>query len=135
MVRILKGIDIRPGSDSNSINVRGRGQGNIPVAILTTSVADGDAVDFDATTVDPYTVKFGPVRDPAQEGVGKAHPRQLLGHIEDVDGDGDLDLLLHFLTSETGFDCGDTEAILTGQILGSEEVIAGTDSVNIVPCR
>ena len=99
------------------------------MAILTTSVADGDAVDFDATTVDPFTVRFGP------DEAGKAHPRQPLGHIEDVDGDGDLDLLLHFSTAATGLACGDTEAILTGKILGSEEVIAGTGSVRIVPCR
>jgi len=122
-------IDIKPGSDPNSINVRGRGRGNIPVAILSTSVADGDAVDFDATTVDPLTVEFGP------DEAGKAHPGQPLGHIEDVDGDGDLDLLLHFSTADTGLACGDTEATLTGQIRGSEEVIAGTDSVKIVPCR
>ena len=102
-------IDIKPGSDPNSINVNGNG--SVPVAILTTSVADGDAFDFDATLVDGLTVRFGPAE------AAKTHLRQPLGHIEDVDGDGDLDLLLHFLTQETGIACGDTEATLTGETL------------------
>jgi hypothetical protein len=121
-------IDIQPGSFPNSINAYAKGKGNVAVAILTTSVTDGDAVDFDATTVDALTVKFGPSE------TGKAHPRQPLGHIQDVDGDGDLDLLLHFLTSETGVACGDTEATLTGETLGGQ-AIEGMDSVRIVPCR
>ncbi len=40
-------IDIKPGSDLNSINLGSNG--TIPVAIFST-------VDFDATTVDPLTV-------------------------------------------------------------------------------
>jgi len=40
-------IDIKPGSDVNSINLGSNG--TIPVAIFST-------VDFDATTVDPLTV-------------------------------------------------------------------------------
>ena len=46
-------IDIKPGSDPNSINLRSKGV--IPVAILTTE-------DFDATTVDPLSVEFGQLR-------------------------------------------------------------------------
>src|SRR5439155_24325725 len=77
-------IDIKPGTFPNSINPRSRGV--IPVAILTTDT-------FDATTVDPLSVRFGP------SGAIEAHGR---GHIEDVDGDGDLDLVLHFRTQDTG---------------------------------
>jgi hypothetical protein len=44
-------IDIKPGSDPNAINPSSRGV--IPVAILTTE-------SFDATTVSPITVRFGP---------------------------------------------------------------------------
>jgi len=43
--------DIKPGSDPNSINPKSKGV--IPVAILTTP-------DFDASTVDPTSVMFGP---------------------------------------------------------------------------
>lgn len=109
-------IDIKPGSDPNSINLKSNG--NISVAILTTE-------DFDATTVDPLSVQFGP------NGAVEAHGR---GHIEDVDYDGDLDLVLHFITQETGIACGDTDADLTGETFDGQ-VIEGFDSVNTVACK
>jgi len=119
-------IDIKPGDGPNSVNPKSKGL--IPVAILTTSVAAGDAFDFDAISVDAFTVAFGPAE------AGKAHPRQPLGHYEDLDGDGDIDLLLHFETQETGIACGITEATLTGQTLDGVEFV-GSDSVNTVGCR
>jgi hypothetical protein len=107
-------IDIKPGSDPNSINPFSRGV--IPVAILTTE-------DFDALTVDEDSVLFGP--DEAE----KRHKR---AHVEDVDGDGDLDLLLHFRTLDTGIAPGDTEACVTGQTYDGVP-IEGCDSVRTVP--
>jgi hypothetical protein len=103
-------IDIKPGSDPNAINPRSRGV--IPVAILTSDT-------FDAKTVDEETVAFGP------DGAEIVHPR---GHVEDVDGDGDLDLLLHFRTQETGIQCGDTEASLCGETLDGVP-IESSDSI------
>ena len=103
-------LDIKPGSDTNSINPKSRGV--IPVAILSTN-------DFDATSVDPLSVEFGPA------GGMESHGR---GHIEDVDGDGDLDLLLHFRTQETGIAPGSTEACLTGETLDGT-TIQGCDAV------
>lgn len=98
-------IDIKPGSSNNPIKLSSKGV--IPVAILSSS-------SFDATTVDPSTVCFGDAEDPSQRDCTEAHSK---GHIEDVDGDGDLDLMLHFDTSETGIDLGDTQACLTGTTL------------------
>jgi hypothetical protein len=109
-------IDIKPGSFPNSINPRSNGV--IPVAILTTP-------SFDATLVDPLSVQFGPAE------ATEAHGR---GHIEDVDGDGDLDLVLHFRTQETGIQCGDTEASLTGETFDGYS-FTGTDSIRTVGCR
>jgi hypothetical protein len=109
-------IDIKPGTFPNSINPRSRGV--IPVAILTTDT-------FDATTVDPLSVRFGP------SGAIEAHGR---GHIEDVDGDGDLDLVLHFRTQDTGIVCGDTSASLTGETFGGQ-MIEGSDSIRTVGCH
>ena len=116
-------INIKPGSDPNSINPRSKGK--IPVAILTTSTADGDPIDFDATTVDPLSVEFGP------GGAAEAHGK---GHLEDVDGDGDSDLVLHFKTQETGIQCGDTEASFTGETFGGQP-ITGTDDIQTVGCN
>ena len=100
-------VDIKPGSDRNPVNLRSKGV--IPVAILTTE-------DFDATTIDPATVRFGP--DEASEAHGE-------GHIEDVDHDGDNDLVLHFKTSETGIQVGDEEARITGQTFDGQDVEGG----------
>jgi hypothetical protein len=107
-------IDIKPGSDSNSINPFSKGV--IAVAILSTD-------DFDALSVDAASVAFGP------DGAAPAHKD---AHIEDVDSDGDLDLVLHFRTQETGIAAGDIEATLTGQTFDGISFSA-VDSVRTVP--
>ena len=89
-------IDIKPGSETNSINPSSRGL--IPVAILTTDT-------FDASIVDLSMVLFGAT------GSETAPVRSAL---EDVDGDGDIDMILHFKTQETGIQYGDASASLTG---------------------
>ncbi|MFC1966870.1 hypothetical protein ACFLWI_08040, partial [Chloroflexota bacterium] len=114
-------IDIKPGSDPNSINPKSNGV--IPVAILTTSTAAGDSVDFDATQVDASTVEFGP---------SKATMAHNAAHLEDVDGDGDIDMVLHFNTQEVGLSVDDTGATVTGQTLDGIK-IEGTDTVRITP--
>ena len=109
-------VDIKPGSHPNSINLKSKGV--IPVAVITTEF-------FDATTVDPLSVEFGPYG--AMESHGK-------GHIEHVGGDGDLDVVLHFKTQETGIECGDKEAGLTGETFDGREV-KGSDSIRVVNCK
>ena len=74
-----------------------------------------------AATVDPATVVFGPAE------VAPVHYA-----LEDVDGDGDIDMILHFITQELGLGADSTEAVLTGQTYDEME-IAGTDAVRIVP--
>lgn len=112
-------IDIKPGSYPNSIRLSNRGV--IPVAILSTE-------DFDATTVDPGSVCFGDAEEPAERDCTEAHGT---GHVQDVDGDGDLDLVLHYETSQTGIDPGDTEACLTGETLDGVPILS-CDSVRTV---
>ena len=106
-------IDIKPGSEPNSINLKSKGV--IPVAILSTD-------DFDATTVNGLTVRFGPsLAVPVHDG----------GHLEDVNEDGQLDWVGHFKTRETGLSAGDTEASISG-VTQDGLFFTGTDSVNIV---
>ena len=114
---------VRAMSDPNGLNPRSKGV--IPVAILTTSTADGDSIDFDAWDVDPSTLAFGP------NGAAITHAE---GHPADVDLDGDLDMVVHFKTQETGIACGDTEATLTGQTFAGQ-AIEGTDSVKTAGCK
>lgn len=79
-------VDIKPGSDPNSLSLDDSGR--LPAAILTTG-------DFDAGDVDPATLTLG-------DGEGSdvpvaARPNgTLFSVLEDVDGDSDLDLVLHF---------------------------------------
>ena len=72
---------------------------------------------------DEDSVLFGPA---------EAEKRHKRAHVEDVDGDGDLDLLLHFRTQDTGIALGDTEACVIGQTYDALPIM-GCDSVRTVP--
>jgi hypothetical protein len=109
-------IDIKPGSYPNSINPNTGGV--IPVAIL-------GAADFDATNVDPETVALNGA---GARGKGKSGK---YGSIEDVNGDGYLDLVVQ-IENAIEWSPDATEATLTGETFGGIP-IEGTDSVNIVP--
>lgn len=100
---------------TESINPKRHGV--IPVAVLTTP-------DFDATGVNPSSIRFGPA------GATEAHG---MGHLEDVDADGDMDLVLHFDTASAGIACGDAEASLTGRTVEGQAII-GSDGVLLVGC-
>ena len=110
-------IDIKPGSDPNSISARNRGV--IPVAILSTP-------EFDAPAeVDAASLTFGRTGD-------EDSLRRCVRGSEDVNDDGLLDQLCFFNTQETGFSFGDTEGILRGSTLDGVP-IEGRDTVRIVP--
>jgi hypothetical protein len=111
-------IDIKPDSDTNSINISSAGM--IPVAILCSDT-------FDATTVDPDTISLAGAR---VKMVGKSG--KYLSHEEDVNGDGLLDLVSQVYTAQFMVEIGGTVAVLEAATFDGTP-IRGEDSINIVP--
>jgi hypothetical protein len=107
---------VKPGSEQPA-PINPKSNGKIPVAILTTA-------SFDATTVDPTTVKFGVLGSEASSTQTS---------LEDVNGDGRLDMVLHFNTQQTGIVCGTTTVTLTGKTT-SGQLISGTAPIRTVGC-
>ncbi|MDH3302314.1 MAG: family 16 glycosylhydrolase [Acidimicrobiia bacterium] len=118
-------VDVR--ADGNlcrfeSTSGDGSGKGKVksnsvaPVTILTTD-------SFDATTIDGSTVTLGD----ASETHGKGHP-------EDVDGDGDDDLVLHFRQSEIGEDviCDGSSVPVNGFTFDGQAITSGGSDAALV---
>ena len=98
--------------------------GPIPVGILSSSIAAGGSVDFDATTVDPLTLRFG---------FGEAEDQLASPFLADHNGDGLVDSTAEFLTEESGIICGDTDVFLVGETLDGIEFM-GTDAIETINC-
>jgi len=99
-------VDIKPEDDNNTINCKNM-NGVIPVAILTTD-------EFDATSIDHTTARFGRYGSEAAETHVNKKSGEVKRHEEDVDHDGDMDLVFHFVYGETNLGCDDEFAALTG---------------------
>jgi photosystem II stability/assembly factor-like uncharacterized protein len=108
-------IDIKPGSDQNTINLKSRGK--IPVAILSDDTSD-------AMSVDPTTLTFGRTGDEDSLAFCNGSPGN-------VNADKLRDLLCFFNSEDTGFQTGDTEGVLKGTTLDGTP-ITGSDEVRIV---
>lgn len=114
-------IDIKPGNEQNNINLKSNGV--VPVAILATD-------DFDVATIDPATARLA--------GASPAKWK-----LEDVNHDGDDDILFHFYTEELNLNEDSTEATMTVQLLttlsaaqaGGGAVVSGTDKVKIISSK
>lgn len=108
-------LDIKPGSYPNSVNPKSNGK--LPIAILTTE-------DFDGSLVDPVSINFL-----------SASP--VMWAMEDVDEDGDMDMILHFKIKELDFSLLVDEggeypyAYLNGETIDAQS-IEGKDTVRLV---
>jgi hypothetical protein len=113
-------IDIKPGSDPNSINLCS--DGAVPVAIM-------GSAKFDVNNINTDTLRLA---DAAVKVVGKKDPHTLCS-TEDVNADGYDDLVCHFNTTElaTILDGTSTSATLKGQTV-SGTPIQGSANVTIV---
>lgn len=112
-------VTIKPGGEPNSINPNSKGL--IPVAIL-------GSPSFDVNWIEATSLTFGP-----RFGTSTASPAHHQGgHLEDVNGDGFIDLLLHFKTQETQIHSGATEACVMGNTFDGT-LIMGCDAIRTVP--
>lgn len=93
-------IEVKPGNGNQTDPINTSSKGVIPVAVLQTE------------TFDPTERQVSYRFDAAGKvGCDSAEPVHG-GHVEDVNDDGDDDLVLHFDAEETNFEHGDTEAEL-----------------------
>jgi len=106
-------MDIKPGSDDNSVNLNGNGV--LPTAFLSTS-------DFDATLIDPSSLRM------TTGGSRIRHPK---GHIEDVNNDGLSDLLVHFNIRDLVGNQASTAFCVSGQY-GEDVEFESCDNVRVV---
>ncbi|MFA1609824.1 hypothetical protein [Halobellus rubicundus] len=114
-------IDVKPGNGDETDPINPDARGVIPVVVYSIP-------DFDAASLDVSTLRFGSAAAvDAGAGASAAHG----GHAEDVDGDGLVDLVLHFPSSDAGFAAGDTEAKLVGQTADGTDAV-GSDVVRTV---
>lgn len=125
-------INLKPGGTPNPIQL-GSG-GVVPVAILTTTAGEyGLPVAFDATQIDPATLRFGS-RGGVESGSGapEAHDRIHVEdalELDDVTLDGDLDALTHHDLHSSGLGATDGDACVRGRtragtgFLGCDEIL------------
>jgi hypothetical protein len=96
----------------------------VPVAVLSTQVANGDAGDIDALQVNPASLRFGPN--------GAPHTGSTI--VSDLDGDSDTDVVFGFDAYAAGIACGDTELTMEGNLYDTLPIV-GMDSITTTNCE
>ena len=109
-------IDIKPGSDPNSIKLGDTG--SVPVAIFST-------VTFDATSIDVSTLQLN------SASVRLVGGRKVLASVDDINGDSLADLVVQFDRGLLDLTVGDGIGTVTGSTLDGQSIL-GTDSVRVI---
>jgi MYXO-CTERM domain-containing protein len=110
-------LDIKPGSNDNPLNLKSKGV--LPVAVY-------GSADLDVTQIDLATLLLNGV------GVRVKPNGDYHASFDDINGDGVMDLVLHFATQALGIDPADVELLLTGMLTDGTE-IEGGDGIRTVP--
>jgi uncharacterized repeat protein (TIGR01451 family) len=114
IVAVRAQVDIRPGNPQNPINLRSGGV--VPIAILGTA-------GFDAGGIDIASLRFGP---------GSAPARLQGARVQDVNRDGQADLVVNVQVEGSGLSGGDTQACVEG-LTRNGRAFRGCDVVRVVP--
>jgi uncharacterized repeat protein (TIGR01451 family) len=108
-------FDIKPKDLDNRVNLRA--QGVLPVAIL-------GGPGYDVTEIAWSSLRFGP---------GDAAPAHgPAGHVEDVNGDGEPDLVVHFPIQASALIAAESQACVTGRFADGRS-FSGCDFYEVVP--
>ena len=119
-------IDLKPGDKNNHVNINSNGV--IPVAIFTTSLADGEDYDFDVNQIDLASLTLSGASVQTRGNSGK------IGTFKDIDHDGDEDLLVHFHTNEMNIDLNSSSILVELEgVLSSGVSFEGEDSIKPTP--
>jgi probable HAF family extracellular repeat protein len=116
-------IDIKPGSDPNSINLCSRGV--VPVAIFGSDDVNVKDIVVNVEEVVVQNLEL------AGSGIAIRGRSKLLYSVEDLNGDGKDDMIVHFDVEDLDPTLIDGEAIIRGELMDGT-LIQGSDSVNIV---
>jgi hypothetical protein len=132
-------INIKPGNPSDLIKLSPKGV--VTVALLSTEKGQyGNPLAFDATVIDPLSVRFGDRSLVIDDG-GGAPEKHNRGHIresyepDDITIDEDADMVLHFNKRPTDLRTSDIEACLKGKSpseSGDDFTFFGCGSVTVV---
>ncbi|MEX1173723.1 MAG: hypothetical protein WEG56_14065 [Chloroflexota bacterium] len=128
-------INVQPKSKVNPVNRNGS---TLPVAVLTTAVGEyGHTIAFNATTIDPLSVRFSSrsvllAAGGVPEIHGKIHPEDSY-ELDESTRDGDLDVLLHFAPRKDSLASSDVEGCVFGRFAGVSGSTAffGCDHISV----
>lgn len=128
-------IGVKPGNDPSPRPINPRSWGVITVVLYSTRISDGDLSDFDASEVDPETVRLGDGDAPDAQ-IARRMNGTLMARLRDADGDGDDDLVLQFRTRDLAgngdLQPGTTELALSGETVGGQ-AFEGSSATRLVP--